>query len=50
MSVAEVALLGAELEISQATVYCLIKQFRTGGTVMSLVERKPGQPRHLNCS
>ncbi|WP_244484747.1 helix-turn-helix domain-containing protein [Rhizobium sp. Root149] len=44
MSVAEVALLGAELEISQATAYRLIKLFRAGGTVMSLVERKPGRP------
>ena len=44
MSVAEVALLAAELEISQATAYRLIKLFRVGGTVMSLVERKPGRP------
>lgn len=44
MSVAEVALLGAELEVSQATAYRLIKLFRAGGTVMSLVDRKPGRP------
>lgn len=44
MSVAEVALLGAELEISQATAYRLIKLFRAGGSVMSLVDRKPGRP------
>jgi len=44
MSVADVALLATELEISQATAYRLIKLFRAGGTVMSLVERKPGRP------
>lgn len=44
MSVAEVTLLGAELEISQATAYRFIELFRAGGTVMSLVERKPGRP------
>lgn len=42
MSVADVALLVTELAISQATAYRLIKLFRAGGTVMSLVERKPG--------
>lgn len=38
------ALLAAELEVSRATVFRLIKLFRNGGTVMSLVERKPGRP------
>lgn len=44
MSVAEVKLLAVELDISQATAYRLIKLFRAGGSVMSLVERKPGRP------
>lgn len=44
MSVAVVANLGAELEISLATAYRLIKLFRAGGSVVSLVEHKPGLP------
>ncbi|WP_337182468.1 hypothetical protein [Shinella sp.] len=36
----DMALLAAELEVSRATAYRLIKLFRNGGTVMSLVERK----------
>ncbi|MFN7093084.1 MAG: hypothetical protein ACK4P4_21345 [Allorhizobium sp.] len=42
-SVADGALLATEFEISQAAAYRLIKLFRAGGTVMSLVERKPGR-------
>ncbi|WP_244562573.1 helix-turn-helix domain-containing protein [Ensifer aridi] len=44
MTAGDVALLATELEISQATAYRLIKLFRTGGTVMSLVDRKRGRP------
>ena len=33
------------IEISQATAYRLIKLFRAGGTVMSLVERKPADQK-----
>lgn len=40
----DMALLAAELEVSRATAFRLIKLFRNGGTVMSLVERKPGRP------
>jgi len=36
--------LADELRISQATAYRLIKLFRDGGTVTSLVNRKPGRP------
>ncbi|WP_327436802.1 TniB family NTP-binding protein [Sinorhizobium meliloti] len=39
------ALLATELEISRATAYRLIKLFRAGGTVMSLVDRKRGRPQ-----
>lgn len=41
---AQVGELAAELALSQATTYRLIKLFRTGGTVLSLVERKRGRP------
>ena len=41
---AQVADLGAEMEVSQATAYRLIKLFRSGGTVLSLVGRKRGRP------
>ncbi|WP_234706464.1 helix-turn-helix domain-containing protein [Sinorhizobium meliloti] len=44
MTAGNVALLATELEISRATAYRLIKLFRAGGTVMSLVERKRGRP------
>jgi hypothetical protein len=40
----DMALLAAELEVSRATAFRFIKLFRAGGTVMSLVERKPGRP------
>lgn len=40
----DMALLAAELEVSRATAFRLITLFRNGGTVMSLVERKPGRP------
>ena len=40
----DVAGLAAELGLSQATAYRLIKLFRAGGTVMSLVDRKRGRP------
>ncbi|WP_233124536.1 integrase catalytic domain-containing protein [Agrobacterium vaccinii] len=40
----DMALLAAELDVSRATAFRLIKLFRAGGTVMSLVERKPGRP------
>ncbi|MBD9511993.1 DDE-type integrase/transposase/recombinase [Ensifer sp. ENS10] len=44
MTAAEVALLATELETSRATAYRLIKLFRAGGTVMSLVDRRRGRP------
>lgn len=44
MTAADVALLATELDISRATAYRLIKLFRAGGTVMSLVDRKRGRP------
>ncbi|WP_132279694.1 Mu transposase C-terminal domain-containing protein [Neorhizobium sp. JUb45] len=40
----DMALLAVELGVSRATAFRLIKLFRGGGTVMSLVERKPGRP------
>jgi putative transposase len=40
---AEVSELAAEMEVSPATAYRLIKLFRGGGTVLSLVERKRGR-------
>ena len=40
----DVAELAAELGLSQATAYRLIKMFRGGGTVLSLVDRKRGRP------
>ncbi|WP_287302469.1 DDE-type integrase/transposase/recombinase [Mesorhizobium sp.] len=39
-----VAGLAAELGLSQATAYRLVKLFRAGGTVLSLVDRKRGRP------
>jgi putative transposase len=44
MTAADVALLANELDISRATAYRLIKLFRAGGTVMSLVDRRRGRP------
>ena len=41
---ADVAELAAALGLSQATAYRLIRLFRTGGTVLSLVDRKRGRP------
>ncbi|MCK9553894.1 helix-turn-helix domain-containing protein [Aquamicrobium sp.] len=41
---ADVADLAAKMDVSQATAYRLIKLFRTGGTVLSLVGRKRGRP------
>ncbi|WP_431105194.1 hypothetical protein [Sinorhizobium meliloti] len=38
------ALLATEVETSRATAYRLIKLFRAGETVMSLVDRKRGRP------
>jgi putative transposase len=40
----DVVELAAELDVSQATAYRLIKLFRAGGTVLSLVDRKRGRP------
>ncbi|RVJ17734.1 transposase, partial [Sinorhizobium medicae] len=44
LAVGDMTLLAAELEVSRATAFRLIKLFRNGGTVVSLVERKPGRP------
>ncbi|MBW9054627.1 DDE-type integrase/transposase/recombinase [Rhizobium mesosinicum] len=44
MTAADVALLANELDISRATAYRLIKLFRAGGTVISLVDRRRGRP------
>lgn len=43
-TVADVSKLAATLSLSQSTAYRLIKLFRTGGTVLSLVDRKRGRP------
>ena len=40
----DIARLADELEVSRASVFRLIKLFREGGTVASLVERKRGRP------
>lgn len=40
----DVVELAAEIGLSQATTYRLIKVFRAGGTVLSLVDRKSGRP------
>jgi putative transposase len=40
----DVVELAAESGLSQATAYRLIKVFRAGGTVLSLVDRKSGRP------
>ncbi len=40
---ADVADLASELELSQASAYCLLKRFRVDGTVMSLAETKRGR-------
>jgi putative transposase len=42
---ADVAELAARLGLSQATAYRLIKLFRAGGTILSLVDRKRGRPQ-----
>lgn len=39
-----IAELATELGLSQATAYRLIKLFRSGGTVLTLVDRKRGRP------
>ena len=41
-SAADIAHLADELEVSRASVFGLVKLFREGGTVASLVERKRG--------
>ena len=41
---ADVAQLANELDISRATAYRLIKLFRAGGTVISLLDRRRGRP------
>jgi putative transposase len=41
---ADVSALAAKTNVSQATAYRLIKLFRAGGTVLSLVDRKRGRP------
>ena len=43
-SAADIVRLAEELDLSRASVFRLIKLFREGGTVMSLVERKRGRP------
>ena len=43
-SAADIARLAKEPDPSRASVFRLIKLFREGGTVMSLVDRKPGRP------
>ena len=43
-SVSDVLDLGRELGVSKATAYRLVKAFRAGGTVTSLVDRKRGRP------
>jgi putative transposase len=43
-SVSDVLDLARELGVSKATAYRLVKAFRAGGTVMSLVDRKRGRP------
>jgi putative transposase len=40
----DVAGLAAELGLSRATAYQLIKLFRVGGTVLSLIDCKRGRP------
>ncbi|MHC2301550.1 transposase [Rhizobium mongolense] len=44
MTAADVKQLTTELDVSRSTVYRLIKLFRSGGTVTSLVDRKRGRP------
>ncbi len=43
-SAADIARIAEELDLSRASVFRLIKLFREGGTVMSLVDRKRGRP------
>ena len=43
-SASDVLDLARELGVSKATAYRLVKSFRAGGTVMSLVDRKRGRP------
>ena len=42
--IGDVAGIAATLGLSQATTYRLIKLFRAGGTVMSLMDRRRGRP------
>jgi putative transposase len=42
---AQVAELAVEIGVSQATAYRLIRLFRAGGSVLSLVDRKRGRPQ-----
>jgi putative transposase len=42
--VSEVLDLAAELGVSKATAYRIVRAFRDGGTVLSLVDRKRGRP------
>src|SRR5271157_4542983 len=43
-SVSDVLDLARELGVSKATAYRLVRAFRAGGTVVSLVDRKRGRP------
>jgi putative transposase len=43
-TIGSIAALAAELGLSQATTYRLLKLFRQGGTVSSLADRKRGRP------
>jgi len=43
-SAVDIARLAEELDLSRASVFRLIKLFREGGTVASLMERKRGRP------
>ena len=45
VTVKDVRRLAAKLKLSQATTYRLLKLFREGGTVLSLVDRKRGRPK-----
>ncbi|RWN61454.1 MAG: helix-turn-helix domain-containing protein [Mesorhizobium sp.] len=44
-TIGDVARLAAELGLSRATIYRLIKVFRRGGTVTSLLDRTRGRPK-----
>ncbi|WP_299870083.1 hypothetical protein, partial [uncultured Roseobacter sp.] len=43
-SATDIACLADKLDLSRASVFRLIKLFRVGGTVASLLERKRGRP------